>query len=376
MKNTLSFLNSRLGYGSIIGIMIVAVSIFFLKSKNVSQKKFPQITITSAIKKAVPLEVRVPGLTQSQEAIQIRSRVDGIIKELHFREGQIVKENDLLFTLDDETAQAQLRQAEANLSKNVALFEDAKVEVKRNQPLLKKGFITSSAFDQLQANMKSLEGSTKADQAAIDLLKVQLSYTKIHSPITGLIGFHKAVLGNYVRGQENTPLVSVVKIDPLEAVFNLPERFLPRLLNQDPSKIKVHLLAMNGDPFSQKASLFAVDNEVKSNAGIIPIKVKIENPLLNEKPSLLPGQYVVAVLQLGIEENALVVPLSAVQNGQNGSYVFVYDSDEKIVHYRAVKLGLTTVTEAIVVEGLKENEKVVTSGHIRLSDKIKVSASS
>eukprot|EP01037_Dinobryon_pediforme_P014768 gene14768-14898_t len=116
--------------------------------------------------------------------------------------GSIVKENDLLFTLDDESIQAQLRQAEANLSKNMALFEDAKIE----------------------ANMKSLEGATKADQAAIDLLKVQLGYTKIHSPITGLVGFRKVVLGNYVRTEENTPLVSVVKVDPLEAVFNLPER--------------------------------------------------------------------------------------------------------------------------------------------------------
>ncbi|MBY0281953.1 MAG: efflux RND transporter periplasmic adaptor subunit, partial [Alphaproteobacteria bacterium] len=331
-----------------------------------------QVTIATAIKKSVPLEVRIPGLTQSQEAIQIRSRINGILKELHFQEGQIVKENNLLFTLDDQEIQVQLRQAEANLSKNMALFEDAKIEVKRNKPLLKKGFVTNAAFDQLQANMKSLEGATQADQAAIDLLKLQLGYTKIHSPITGLVGFHKILLGNYVRSEENTPLISVVKIDPLVAIFNLPERYLPRLLNQDSSKIKVQLLTMNGDLLSQKASLLAFDNEVKSNAGIIPIKIKIENPPVNGKPTLLPGQYLVTVLQLGMEENALVVPLSAIQNGQNGSYVFVYNFEDHTVQYRLVKLGLTTNTEAIVLDGIRENEKVVTSGQIRLSDKTKV----
>lgn len=376
MKHTLLFLNRRLISWLIFGILAVTFSIFFFKKQNTIQKQFSQVTIATAIKKAVPLEIKVPGLTQSQEAIQIRSRVDGIIKELHFYEGQIVKENDLLFTLDDESIQAQLRQAEANLSKNMALFEDAKIEVKRNQPLLKKGFVTNSAFDQLQANMKSLEGATKADQAAIDLLKVQLGYTKIHSPITGLVGFRKVVLGNYVRTEENTPLVSVVKVDPLEAVFNLPERYLPHLLSQDSNKIGVQLLTMNGDMLSQKASFFAFDNEVKSNAGIIPIKVKIENPLVNGKPTLLPGQYVISVLQLGMEENALVVPLSAIQNGQNGSYVFVYNSEDHMVYYRPVKLGLTTNTEAIIVEGIKENEKVVASGQIRLSDKTKVTVMS
>lgn len=376
MKNTLSFFNARLGYGSIIVILVAAIVMFFFKDKNPVKKHPPQISVESVIKKTVPIEIKVPGLTQSQEAIQIRSRVDGIIKQLHFQEGQIVKENDLLFTLDDETVQAQLRQAEANLSKNMALFEDAKAEVKRNQPLLKKGFITQSAFEQLQANMKSLEGETKSDQAAIDLMKVQLGYTKIQSPIMGLIGFNKIVLGNFVRSAENTPLVSIVKIDPLEAVFNLPERYLPYLLNQDHSKIEVQLLTMNGDAISQKASLFAVDNEVKANAGIIPIKVKIENPLVNDKPGLIPGQYVVAVLKLGVKENSLVVPLSAVQNGQNGSYVFVYDSKEQNVRYRSIKLGLTTNTEAVVIDGLQENEKVVTSGQIRLSDKSKVSVAS
>ena len=372
MKNTLSFFNSRLAYGSVIVIVVAAMAMFFFKSKSVTKKHPPQISVESAVKKTVPIEVKVPGLTQSQEAIQIRSRVDGIIKQLHFQEGQIIKENDLLFTLDDETLQAQLRQAEANFAKNMALFEDAKADVKRNKPLIKKGFITQSAFEQLQANMKSLEGSTQSDQAAIDLMKVQLGYTKIKSPITGLVGFNKIVLGNFVRAAENTPLVSIVKVNPLEAVFNLPEMYLPRLLNQDRSKIEVQLLTMNGDALSQKASLFAVDNEVKSNAGIIPIKVKIENPLVNDKPGLIPGQYVVAVLKLGVEENSLVVPLSAVQNGQNGSYVFVYDSKEKIVRYRSIKLGLTTNTEAVVVDGLKENEKVVTSGQIRLRDKSKV----
>ncbi|MBY0462391.1 MAG: efflux RND transporter periplasmic adaptor subunit [Alphaproteobacteria bacterium] len=373
MKHTLLFLNRRLLSGLILGVLAVTFSVFFFKTKSAVQKQFPQVTVAAAIKKSVPLEVRVPGLTQSQEAIQIRSRIDGVLKEIHFQEGQIVKENDLLFTFDDEAIQAQLRQAEANLSKNMALFEDAKIEVKRNQPLLKKGFVTNSAFDQLQANMKSLEGTTKADQAAIDLLKVQLGYTKIHSPITGLVGFHKVLLGNYVRTEENTPLVSVVKVDPLEALFNLPERYLPRLLSQDSSKIGVQLLTMNGDLLSQKASLFAFDNEVKSNAGIIPIKVKIENHVVNGKPALLPGQYVISLLQLGMEENALVVPLSAIQNGQNGSYVFVYNAEDHTVHYRSVKLGLTTNTEAIVTDGLRENEKVVASGQIRLSDKIKVS---
>ncbi len=324
------------------------------------------------IRKSIPLTIRLPGTTQAQEAVLIRSQIDAVIKEIHFQEGQIVQKDDLLFTIDDAALQAQLHQAEATLAKNMALLEDARKETERNQPLAKKSLITLSSFDQIQANEKSLDGETKANQGAVDFIKVQLEFSRIKSPITGLVGFNKIEAGNFVRAAENTPLVSIVKIDPLEAIFNLPERYLKHLMIQELSTIPVQLLDLNGDPLPQKAVLFARDNAVNSNSGVISIKVKIENPLNNGKPALLPGQYVIALIQLGNEENSLTVPLSAIQNGQNGSNVFVYDAQTGTVQFRPVKLGLVTKDEAVIQEGVKEGESIVTSGQMRLIDKTKV----
>jgi multidrug efflux system membrane fusion protein len=373
MKYTLLFSNKRFVAGfCLVAIAIILALAFLPKAKEKTVIALPQITLGKVERKSLPLEVRLPGTTQSQETILIRSQTDNTIKELHFQEGQIVQKGDLLFSVNDSALQAQLHQAEATLAKNMALLEDARLETKRNHPLVKKGFTTQSSFDKIQANEKSLDGETKANQAAIELIKVQLEYTKIKSPITGLIGLHKIEAGNFVRAAENTPLVSIVKIDPLEAIFNLPERYLKYLEVQDLSTIKIQLFDLNGDPLLQKAILFARDNAVDPNSGIIPIKIRIENPLNNGKPSILPGQYVITIIQLGKEENSLVIPLSAVQNGQNGSNVFIYDQETQSVYFRPVKLGLVAENEAVIQEGIKEGESVATSGLIRLADKAKV----
>ncbi len=374
MKYTLPFFNKRLVTGFAIAVLaIVLAVVIFHKNKSNVTKTLPQVTIGKAIRKSLPLEVKLPGTTQSQETVLVRSQIDGLIKEVFAQEGKIIQKDAPLFAIDDAPLQAQLHQAEATLAKNTALLEDARKETKRNLPLLKKGFVTQSSFDQIVANEKSLDGQVKADQAAIDLIKVQLGYAKIQSPIAGLIGFYKVRTGNFVRAAENTPLVSVVKIDPLEAVFNLPERYLKYLANKDLTAIQVKLFDMNGDPISQKASVVALDNSVDATSGVIPVKLNIENLLINDRPSLLPGQYVITILQLAQEENSLVIPLSAVQNGQNGSNIFVYKPETQTVEFRPVKLGIVTETEAVIQEGVQENEQVVTSGQIRLTDKIKVS---
>lgn len=340
------------------------------------QLNLPQITVSDVITKNMPLEIALPGTLQSEQSVIVKSRVDALIKEIHFKEGAIVQKDQPLITLDDDDLQAQLKQAEANLERTKYLKDKADKDLDRQTGLTKKGFVSQSKYDEFLSTSQSLSAEEIALKGAIESLKIRIGYSKITSPLTAIAGFIKQDAGNFIRTQENTPLVSLNQVDPLEVVIQMPEKYLPNIPKGHYEKMEVRLKDIQGNPLEYKAWVDSLDNAVNSSTGTIGVKIKIHNPLVNNRPSIMPGQFVNTTLQVSELKDAIVVPAESVQTSQKGSLIFIYNPETKTVQSRIIKIGHTTLSELVVEEGLKTGEKVVTSGQFRLKDGAKVRVAS
>ena len=369
ISRSLKFVNQR-RYALLVLFFFIVFLLFkaFSGASKQPHRSFPMITMAKVEKKAVPLIIQSPGVVESQQIVNIRTRVNGLLKKVHFEDGQIVNKGDLLYTIDDDILQSQLKQLKAKLSGDQAKAEQAQIELERNTPLVKKGVITKSRFDELSANAKNLLAITQADQADIDSVNLQIGYTQIVSPLAGRISFNKVQTGNFIQISDVAPMATVLQINPIDITFSVSETYLEDLKNKDLSKIKVNLSSSEGTPIGNKGTLRAIENTVNSLTGTIELKAEFSN----DNKALWSGQYVNVTLEIVSEGDSLVVPLPALQTGQNGSYLFVLKPSSQTVSIRPIKTGIVTNSLAVIKEGLKEGEFVVTSGQLRLSDGVRV----
>ncbi len=367
IKKTLYFKKSII----ITFFIVISILLFcFLKSKP-KNDDVPLIRVMTVTRQTLPINILIPSVLTAYADVPIRARVDGYIKRIHFNDGQLVKEGALLIELDDELLQTQLRQANAALAKNTALLEQAEKGLVRNTELTKRDMASKATFDQAEASAKSLRASIQADQALIDSLNIQIGYTQIKSPLTGLVDFLKLYVGTFVRQGESTPIVSVRQVDPITILFDVPERYAAVLLQAKMDSIKVELFDLLNSPIKGIAKITAFNSIVEEKSGTFTIKAEVDNKEL----ALRPGMSVTGKIEFGQHKNQIVVPVDAVQMGQNGSFVFVYDPSTKRVKVKVIKV-LDTINEMVVVEsGLLDGEQVVIEGKISLSDgkKAKVS---
>ncbi len=355
----------------IAAIFMVVVFVFlswFFSSDKMLASDLPLVSTEVVKCQTIPQKIKIASTLIPQAEVLIRNRIDSQIRKVHFKEGQLVEEGDMLFTLDYDMLLSQLKQAEANLEKNDALVVQSEKELKRNEILLKKGAATQSVVDTLVATMKGNKANQEATEAQIELLKLQISYAKIKSPVKGITGFVKLQPGTVVRQSETTPLVSVVSIDPIDVVFDIPERYMSQILSKGLETIKVSLIDVNDKPIKNLSKPVAIDQGVNSKAGVFSLKVLVENADL----SLRPGMSVNGNLEIGSYNNAIVIPSNAVLSGQDGSYAFVFDDKQKTAKRRTVKVRDSFDGIAIIESGLKNGEIVVTEGQIHLKDGVVV----
>jgi membrane fusion protein, multidrug efflux system len=322
------------------------------------------VVIAPAVRKAMPVRVDAIGTVQPIATVAVKSRVDGQIAEVRIVDGQNVKTGDVLFVLDTRAAEAQLKQAEATLVKDRAQLENAKRDVARFKPLTEKDFVSRQQMDQVSTTAASMEATANADQATVDTFRVLLTYYTIRSMMDGRVGTITLKTGNAVKAQDTISLVTINQIKPIYVSFSVPQRELPGIRAALAAGAVPVNASVPGDPAGAIAGkIFFFDNQIDATTGTISVKAVFENA--DER--LWPGEFVNVSTTLRIEPDAVVVPASAVQVGQNGSFVFVVKADNT-VEFRPVTVGRTIDRESVITKGLNGDERVVTDGQLRLTN--------
>ncbi len=329
------------------------------------------VAVAAVVQKTMPVQVSAIGTVEAYSTVSVKAQAGGELTGVHFKEGQDVKEGDLLFTIDRRPFEVQLRQAEANLARDMAQAKNAEVQAQRYADLVKEGVVAREQYDQIQANADALEAAVRADKAAVENAKLALGYCSIRSPIDGRTGNLLVHQGNVVKAND-VALVVINQLTPIYVNFSVPEQSFPEIKKRKAAQaLKVEAIIPNEEDRSVQGVLTFVDNTVDRATGTIRLK----GTFTNKEKRLWPGQFVDVVLTLTSEPNALVIPSQAVQTGQSGQFVFIVTTD-LTAEPRPVVVGRTVGGEAVIQKGLQPGERVVTDGQLRLVPGAKVEVKS
>ena len=319
-----------------------------------------------------PIEVTAIGTVQPIAAVMVKSRIDGEITQVHFDEGQEVKEGDLLFSLDNRAARAQLQQSEANLERDRAQLQRFHLEVARQTGLAKSGIASAQKLEDTMTSEAVFEATVRAGEAAVETARVILNYTTIRAPISGRTGSVAFKRGNIVKAVDTAqvvlPLVTITQLRPMYVVFTIPERHLDDLRAAQASGRLPVIVTVPDKPQSPVAgTLTFIDNQVDAATGTISLKATFAN----DDARLWPGQFVSVTLRLGTQENAVAAPSAGIQIGQNGPYVFLI-RDDSTVELRLVRVDRTVANKTVITEGLAAGDRIVVDGQLRLNNGMRV----
>jgi multidrug efflux system membrane fusion protein len=333
---------------------------------RVSEPAIPVVT-DKARRADVPIYLTGLGTVQAFNSVLIRSRVDGQIVKIRFEEGSDIHAGDVLIEIDQAPLEAALAQAKANELKDQAQLNNARRDLGRYTGLAKTGAGSTQQLDTTQALVEQLEATIKADQALVDTAQVQLNYTRIRSPIDGRVGTRLVDAGNIVRASDTTGIVTINQIHPIFVSFALPADSLPQLrAGSKTGDVTVTALDREGRTLATGV-LAVIDNQINPATGAINYKAKFDNA----DDVLWPGQFVNLRIQLATRRNVIAVPVTAVQQGPDGSYAFVV-GDDRAVQKRVLKVGARNKTTAIIDDGLEPGEQIVTDGQYRIQAGSKV----
>ncbi len=304
------------------------------------------------------------GTVQPFNTVTVRSRVDGEITNIAFKEGNIVKAGDLLAQIDSRPYRAAVDQATAKKAQDEATLSNSQLDLQRYQTLARQDFASRQQLDTQQATVAQQTALVQADQAALENAQTQLAYTEIKAPIDGRVGFRLADQGNIVTAASQSGIVTITQVQPISVVFTLPESQINRI-NDAMKRGNVVVTALSADGSRQLArgTLAVINNQVDTTTGVIQLKATFANP----DNVLWPGQSVSMKVLVDTLQNVVVVPQSAVQHGQQGLWAYVVN-DQKRVEARPIDVGEGNSDNAVVTKGLSAGERVVTAGQYRLQN--------
>ena len=321
------------------------------------------VTVGAVVQKAMPIEIRVIGSAEAYSTVAVHAQMTGQLTSVTFSEGDDVTKDQVLFALDRRPLEAALQQAEANLQRDLAQAANAESQARRYQDLAERGIATREQVDTTRTGAAALNATVGADRAAVENAKVQLQYATIAAPLAGRTGALMVHEGNLVRANDQAPLVVINQVSPIYVSFSIPEARLPELKRyMAQGSLRVEARRPNDDGPAASGRITFVDNAVDQTTGTIRIK----GTFPNDDRRLWPGQFVNVTVALTQQPNALVVPTSAVQNGQQGPYAYVVKSD-RAVEFRSVVVERTSGDETVIRSGLALGDTVVTDGHLRLT---------
>ena len=327
------------------------------------------VSTARASEKSMPLEVSTVGTAEPFSTVEIRSQVTGQLLTVEFAEGADITKGQLLFTIDPRPFEVALRQAEAARDKNAATFANTEALRARNENLLKNRLISQADYDASVTNVAALKATMAADNAAVDNAKLQLQYTKIAAPVSGRAGALLVNQGSLVRTADTTPLVVIKQLAPIRIAFAVPGQYLGQIRTGQARRPLPVVARTSGDSANTSSGEVSfIDNTVDPSTGTIRLK----GTFSNADQRLWPGDLVQVTLQLSVDPRAIVVPATAVQNGQQGQYVYLVGKDST-VSMQPVTISRTSGTDAVVESGVKAGDEVVTDGQLRLVPGSKIS---
>lgn len=330
------------------------------------------VTVAKAVQQDVPLSLEFVGRAEAFESVTLKARVDGQVASVHFTEGQHVKAGDILLRLDPTDFAARLKQAEANVARDKAQQLKAHNDSQRYEALRNRNFISDEKLADVRTAEAATAANLKADEAALELARAQLSYATIRAPFDGVVGARLVFPGSAVKVNDTT-LAVVNRARPLLVTFAVPEKLLPQLkaaVATAGGKLPVNV-GLPGDKNARfEGELRFVDNAVDTSTGTIQLKATLPNA----DEALTPGQFLNVSLQLSTLKDTITVPNEAVQQGPEGNYVFAVKEDGS-VELRKIRVATAWRGQSAIGEGLKAGETVVTDGQLRLTPGAKIKPS-
>lgn len=313
------------------------------------------------VRKSVPLALKTIGRVEPIATVAVRARVGGELTRVWFTEGDLVRQGQTLFTIDPRPYRATLDETEARLARNQALLKKAEADEVRYAGLVKQDYVTREQYDQVLANVASLKAQLNADQATIEMARLNLSYCTITAPVSGRTGNLMIKAGNLVRANDDRAMVTINQIRPIYVSFSVPAQQLGEIQRRRAAGITVLAFAPEAPDERFSGALSFIDNAVDAPTSTILLKGTFQN----EREALWPGQFVSVLLTLGEEANRVVAPAAAVQTGQQGTFVFVVAGDST-AEMRLVRVVRQDERDAVIDSGLEGGETVVVEGHLRV----------
>lgn len=318
------------------------------------------VKVIDAAPRDIPVYMTGIGNVQSLNRVTVRAQVDGELTRLHFEEGDTVKKGDLLASIDDRQIRAELSRVTAEKSRAQAQLYTGQQDLTRYENLLREDAIARQLVEQQRATVQQLAAAVQVADAAIDNAQVRLSFTRITAPISGTVGLRLVDAGNIVRAADPNGLVTITQMDPIAVFFTLPQSSLSDLVPLMKDKDRpVEILPKEGAAVTVTGQLQTIDNQIDASTGTIRLKAVVPN----EDKQLWPGQFVVARIRTHVYEDVIAVPMTAIQRGQSGTFVYRAKGD---------KAEMTPVTiiyedpEQAVIDGIDPNDRIIIDGQTRI----------
>lgn len=324
------------------------------------------VAVTQVQEKDMERTLHVVGNVQASASVAIKTRVTGELQSVHFVEGDQVTAGQKLFTIDPRPFEATLREAKGRLDKDRAQLAKAEDDMRRYGKLVGEGYVSRESYEQAATDAAALRATVQADKGAVENAALQLDYCTITAPIAGRAGEIKSDKGNMIKANDDAAILTIDTLSPIYVSFAVPEAYLSAIVaRQREGTVRVSARPAGGEVVSGELTFIA--NTVDTRTGTIKLRGTFDNTDNN----LWPGQFVEVALALGSIPGALVIPSRSVQAGRNESYVYVVDEGSK-AQYRKVSVDMESDGLAVISEGLKKGERVVTEGQVRLAPDVSV----